>query len=76
MNKPDRIFADEVERVESAEILVDVSTRTEPVLGLRFIAEDGAGIVVPMSLDFAEHVAKELLSYSITYRKFAEHDRL
>jgi hypothetical protein len=74
MNKTERIFASDVENVESAEILVDISTRDEVILGLRLNAED-ENIVVPMSLSFAEDIAKNLLAYTAIYKAIGK-DRL
>ena len=67
MNKPERIFASDVENVASAEILVDVSSRDEVILGLQLNAED-ENIIIPMSLDFAEDIAKNLLCYTAIYK--------
>jgi hypothetical protein len=72
MNKTERIFASDVESVESAEILVDVSTRDEPIIGLQLNAEDER-IIVPMSLQFAEDVAKNLLCYTAIYKAVGKH---
>lgn len=66
-----RVFAEDMEHVESADILVDLSTRAEPVIGLQFNGIDGDRLIVPMSLDFAEHVAKDLMAYALMYKAVA-----
>jgi hypothetical protein len=74
MNKPERVFAEDVEYVESADVLVDISTRDEVILGLRLNAED-ENVIVPMSLSFAEDIAKNLLVYTAIYKAIGK-DRL
>lgn len=67
MKKTQRVFAKDVENVTGADVLVDTTTRDQPVIGLRFIA-DNEDVVVPMDLDFAENVGKLLLAHSALYK--------
>ncbi|HZU48698.1 MAG TPA: hypothetical protein VFA16_15830 [Mycobacterium sp.] len=55
-----------MERIESADILVDTSTRDRPIIGLRFRAADDH-VVIPMPVKFAEEVAKNILACAAIY---------